>query len=142
MVGTSDPTLPEGNSSSLFADPYKMVLEPSISSLALSDRFQHLIVSTIERDVMQVGNEISRTELDSHADSPVVGRHAKILSYTGQTANVSGFTKDLGKCLSVPIVTAAVAYNDEYSGLTSILLIHNALYIKSMEHNLVPPFMI
>ena len=82
-----------------------------------------------------------RTELDSHADSPVVGRNSLIMADSGQTANVTGFTKDLGKCLSIPIVTAAIAYSDEYTNKTSIIIIHNALHIKSMEHNLIPPFM-
>ena len=83
----------------------------------------------------------SRTELDSYADSPVVGRNVLIISDSGQTANVTGFTKDLGKCMSIPIVTAAIAYSDEYNNKTSIIIVHNALHIKSMEHNLVPPFM-
>ena len=82
-----------------------------------------------------------RSELDSHADSPVVGRNALILYDSGQTANVTGFTKDLGKCMAIPIVTAAVAYSDEYTNNTSIIIIYNALHIKSMEHNLIPPFM-
>ena len=84
----------------------------------------------------------SRSELDSHADSPVVGRNVLIISDSGQRANVTGFTKDLGKCVSVPIVKAALAYTDEYSGTTSILMVNNALHIKSMENNLIPPFMI
>ena len=88
------------------------------------------------------GPSEGRTELDSHADSPVVGRNVIILSDSGQRANVTGFTEDLGKCMSVPIVTAAIAYTDEYTGLTSIIIIYNALHIKSMENNLVPPFMI
>ena len=56
--------------------------------------------------------------------------------------NVTGFTKDLGRCMSVPIVTAAIAYDHEYTGETSIIVIHNALYFKSMENNLIPPFAI
>ena len=80
--------------------------------------------------------------MDSHADSPVIGRNALILSDSGQKANVTGFTEDLGKCMSVPIVTAALAYTDEYTGTTSIIIVHNALNIKNMENNLIPPFMI
>ena len=65
----------------------------------------------VDREGESIG---SRTELDSHADSPVVGRNSLIISDSGQTANVTGFMKDLGKCLLIPIVTAAVAYSDEY----------------------------
>ena len=108
-------------------------------------QFQNHIVAAIENEIEENETEEwspSRTDLDSHADSPVVGRNVMILSYSGKTANVTGFTSDLGRCESVPIVKAAVAYDDEYSGETSILIIHNALYFKSMKHNLVPPFTI
>ena len=37
-------------------------------------------------------DEGSRTELDSHANMPVVGRHAYIISDTGRLADVSPFT--------------------------------------------------
>ena len=37
------------------------------------------------------------TELDSHADSPVVGKHCYILRSTGRKVNVSGFSDKLGK---------------------------------------------
>ncbi len=39
-------------------------------------------------------DEGSRTELDSHANMPVVGRHAYIISDTGRMADVSPFTPD------------------------------------------------
>ena len=108
--------------------------------LELSRRFQDHLIATMEMD--RGGESIEgRTELDSHADSPVVGRNVIILSDSGQTANVTGFTKDLGRCMSIPIVRAAVAYSDEYTNMTSIIIINNALHIKSMEHNLIPPFM-
>ena len=64
-----------------------------------------------------------------------------ILEDTRRTAKVSGFTSELGKPITVPIVTAAVAYDCEYSGMTYIMVIHNALYFKNMDVNLIPPFM-
>ena len=84
---------------------------------------------------------ISATELDSHADSPVVGRYCKILRWHEAKAKVSGFSDKLGAPLTVPIVTAAISYDCEYSGSTYIMVIHHALYIDDMEVNLVPPFM-
>ena len=61
---------------------------------------------------------VSATELDSHADSPLVDRYARILETTNNTALVSGFTSDLGKPIRVPIVIATVAYDCEYTGDT------------------------
>ena len=84
---------------------------------------------------------VTATELDSHADSPVVGKYAWILEDTGQRATVSGFTSNLGKPLTVPVVNAAVAYDCEFSGETCILVLCNTLHFKSMENNLIPPFM-
>ena len=55
---------------------------------------------------------------------------------------VSGFTIDLGKPLCVPVVNAVVAYDCEFTEETYILLIYNALHMKSMEVNLIPPFML
>ena len=54
---------------------------------------------------------------------------------------MSGFTSDLGKPLTVPVVNAAVAYDCEYTGETRIMVICNVLYFKNMEVNLIPPFM-
>ena len=43
--------------------------------------------------------------------------------------------------MTVPPVTAAVAYDCEYTGKTFILVIYNALYFRNMDTNLVPPIM-
>lgn len=84
----------------------------------------------------------SHSELDSHADSPVVGEDCVILEYTGKTVSVQGFTSELGKPLRVQVVNAAVAYDDEFTGQTHIMLIYNALYMPRMKCNLLPPFML
>ena len=85
---------------------------------------------------------MGRTDLDSHADSPVVGINSKILSHTGKYVNVWGFSKALGSKSKVPVVNAAVTYTCEYTGESVVLLINNALYFEDMKHNLIPPFMI
>ena len=84
---------------------------------------------------------LSRTELDSHADSPVVGRNAYILEYTAHTVNVHGFAEDLGNLQAIPVVHAIVAYDCPLTAHTYLLRIHNAIYIESMTVNLIPPFM-
>lgn len=108
--------------------------------MEFSPRFKSLIVAALTSDHSNEGVE-TRTELDSHADSPCVGRNAKIIEHTGKRVNVSGFTDSLGKRKSIPVVHAAVAYDDEYTGKTYILIIYNALYFEEMECNLLPPFM-
>ena len=83
----------------------------------------------------------SRTELDSHANMPVVGKHAYIIAGTGKKVDVSPFTPDY-KLLTVPLVDATVKYDNPYNGKTYILVLRNALYVPSMDHNLIPPFML
>ena len=81
----------------------------------------------------------SRTELDSHANMVVVGRHCLIIHKTGKTADVSAFTPDL-ESIEIPIVDAALVYYCPYTGKEYVLLLRNALYVPSMQHNLIPPF--
>eukprot|EP00957_Ditylum_brightwellii_P147108 11200993-Ditylum_brightwellii.AAC.1 len=57
----------------------------------------------------------SKTELDSHANMPVVGKHALILSHTGRVADVNPFTPGC-KSMHVPIVHAALKYECLYTG--------------------------
>ena len=44
---------------------------------------------------------------------------------------------------SVPIVGAMIIYDeDEYSGKLYFLVAHNVLYVESVDHNLIPPFIL
>ena len=49
----------------------------------------------------------SRTELDSHANMPVVGRNSYILSETGKVVDVKAFSPDF-ETMQIPIVDATV----------------------------------
>ena len=81
----------------------------------------------------------SRTELDSHANMVVVGRNCYVLQDTQRKANVSAFSPNY-ETLELPIVDAALAYYSPYDGKDYILVVRNALYVPSLEHNLIPPF--
>ena len=83
--------------------------------------------------------ELSRTELDTHANMPVVGRHALIVSESGMSVDVNPFTPAYPS-MKAPIVHAALQYDCPYIGETYILLIQNAIYVPSMKNNLLPPF--
>ena len=56
----------------------------------------------------------SRTELDSHANMPVIGMNAYILSTIGETVDVAPFTLDY-KPIRVELVDAALKYDCPYS---------------------------
>ena len=84
--------------------------------------------------------EVSRTELDSHANMVVVGQHAFIINNTGKTAEVSPFTSSYDALKNVPIVDAIIAFDCPITDKAYLLVCHNALYVSSMIHNLIPPF--
>ena len=86
------------------------------------------------------GTADPRSELDSHANMVVLGRHAFIFESAGRTCSVKPFSDEFGVASNIPIVDGAVAYDCPYSKQTFILIVRNALYIRSMEHNLIPPF--
>jgi len=82
----------------------------------------------------------SRMELDTHANMPVVGNKAYILSDTGRTASVSAYNPTYpSQC--IPIVDAAVLYQDPSQGREFILVLRNALHVPSMTNHLIPPFL-
>jgi len=81
----------------------------------------------------------SRTELDSHANMTVVGKHCYVLRDTGRKANVNAFTPEM-QATDVPIVDAAILYECPYSGKEYLLVIMNALHVPAMKNNLLPPF--
>ena len=83
----------------------------------------------------------SHMELDSHANMLVVGKHAYIIDKTGKKVDVSPFTPDY-KLLTVPLVDATVEYDNPYDGKIYILVLRISLYVPSMDHNLIPPFML
>ena len=80
------------------------------------------------------------TELDSHANMVVLGRFVTIIRRTGRSVDVQAFAEDVPTMKSVPIVDAVVAHDCPYTSTTTLLVFTNALYVPSMEHNLIPPF--
>lgn len=80
-----------------------------------------------------------RVELDSHADTCCVGNGVLVVNRTSRTVKVSPFLKSLGTVAKVPIVSAAIAYDDPNSGEVKIIIIHQALYFSEMNHCLICP---
>ena len=71
----------------------------------------------------------------------VVGKHTTIIEFTGKTVDVNAFSPDCNALQEVPIVDAMVKWSNPYRDDDHyLLLIKNALYVPSMENNLIPPF--
>ena len=72
----------------------------------------------------------------------VIGKHVFIFSHSGKYANVRAFTDEVKSIPKVPIVDAGIAYELPQSGQTYLLVVRNYLCVPSMEHNLIPPFIL
>ena len=102
----------------------------------------HKIVASMEVDMEIDSQEIwkeSRTESDSHANMPVVGREAFVVEQSGRMVEVSPFTPDY-KPIKVEVVNAVVQYDSPFDGKEYMLVIRNVLCVPSMNNNLIPPF--
>jgi hypothetical protein len=89
-----------------------------------------------KEDVVKSG----RAELDTHADTCGVNNVARILEFMGQVAEVSGFANSMQALQDIPIVKAALAYDDPNTGETIVLIINQALYFgKHMDDILLNP---
>ena len=100
--------------------------------------------TTDHKDEMSIEGENlggTRTELDSHANMLVVGRHAYIINFSGRKVDVRPFTPQY-KSMEAELVDAALLYECLYEGKSHILVIQNAIHVGSMENNLILPFIL
>ena len=79
-------------------------------------------------------------ELDSHANMVVIGRQGTTIQHTGKFSDVNAFATDVGMIPRVPIVGVFIAYSFPHSVEVLFIVARNALYIKGMDHNLFPTF--
>ncbi len=87
----------------------------------------------------EIATVTSRTELDTHANMPVVGKHSVILNDTGKSVEVNPFSPDYDP-LTVRLVDAIIKYDCPNDGISRLLIFRNALHVPSMTNNLIPPF--
>jgi hypothetical protein len=84
------------------------------------------------------GTDQGRSDLDSHADTCVVGSHYKVIEYTGETCNVHPFSDEYEPVKDVPIVHAGTAY-EHTTGETFILVACQALHLPRQQNALLCP---
>ena len=70
------------------------------------------------------------SQLDSHANMSVMGRHCHIIERSGLTANVNAFSQEVGCMNEVPIVDALIVYECPYTAKLYFLVARNLLYVK------------
>ena len=83
----------------------------------------------------------SQTDLDSHANMCVAGKYAFVLADSGTTSTVWAFSPDMD-AIETSILDCALEYDCTYTNKTYILVAHNAIYVPTIYHNLIPPFLL
>jgi hypothetical protein len=79
-------------------------------------------------------------EMDTHADTCVVGPNFVILHYTSRECDVSPYTEVYESVKAVPIVSGATAWTDEGTGLTYILVVNEGLWmLDTVTASLINP---
>ena len=68
--------------------------------------------------------EENPTDMDSHADTCVVGKNAIIVHKLDKQVNVTGFDPSQGKVKNLYLLSAALAYEYPTSGEATILMVH------------------
>ena len=92
-----------------------MIVGWDLPVLAPNTHLKLRIASTLAKigdvQVSGVYNGELCTELDSHANMCVLGRHCYILSESGRNVDVGAFTESTGGLNKVPIVDAILTYD-------------------------------
>ena len=79
-------------------------------------------------------------ELDSHADTCVLGINFTILEYSGRVCDVYPYSQEYSAIKDIPIVRGATAVQCQETGETYILIINEGLwYGDKLDHSLVNP---
>jgi hypothetical protein len=90
--------------------------------------------------VASVGRKDKETtlELDSHADTSILGGGALVVADFNEPVNVQGYDPSLGT-KTYRTITGAVGYCDPTNGRNFHLVIHQAIYIPDLDHHLLSP---
>ena len=111
-------------------DKSRLICTIHVQPIASNNRMLSSFTST--------GGSDPRTELDSHADTCVLGKNALIVHDFGRPMKVSGYDKRQGT-RTLSTVGGVIGYEDQTSGRRYMLQIDQALHLPHMEHNLLCP---
>ena len=70
----------------------------------------------------------------------VLGNNCNVVEHTERSVEFRPFSKDCDTQSLVPIAHAIVKCTCEVTDHVHCLMFMNALYVPSMNHNLIPPF--
>jgi hypothetical protein len=99
-----------------------------VSSLRRRVSRSNVLSNTIPREPV-----CSMLEMDTHADTCVLGPNFIILHYTGRECDVSPYSEVYESVKAVPIVKGATAWTDEETGSTYIIVVNQGLWMPDTE---------
>ena len=115
---------------------------PSRHSRRLSrilSSIRHPAASNAKRKPSSLPPE-GRIELDSHADTIILGANCVILSHTGQSCEVMPYSDTYDAITNVPVVTGATLWTSPHDGDEYILIFNESLWMgNTLQHTLVNP---
>ena len=79
-------------------------------------------------------------ELDTHADTTVLGSNCVVLSYTGKECKVSPYSSQYEAVRNIPVVMGATVWTNVADGTAYLLIFHESLWMSDkLDHTLVNP---
>ena len=81
-----------------------------------------------------------RVELDSHADTTVLGSNCVVLAYTGKECEVSPYADEYDAIRNIPIVMGATVWTNSHDGAPILHIFNKALWMGDrLHHTLINP---
>ena len=79
-------------------------------------------------------------ELDTHANTTMLGSNCVVLSYTGKEYKVSPYSSQYEAVQNVTVVTGAMVWTNAADGTAYLLIFHESLWMcDKLDHTLVNP---
>ena len=111
-----------------------------ISRVVSSTRQPHSDSKQFQQHHSQELLTSGRIELDSHADTIVLGSNCVILHHTGKVCEVSPYSDDYEAIKNVPVVCGATLWTDTVDNQEYILVFNESLWMgDSLTHSLINP---
>ena len=81
-----------------------------------------------------------RVEMDSHADTTVLGSKCVVLAYTGKECEVSPYADEYDAIRNIPVVAGATVWTNSQDGVPILLVFNEALWMGDrLHHTLINP---
>ena len=115
-------------------------LRSYVSRVVSSTRRPHSNSKQLQRFRSQELPTSGRIELDSHADTIVLGSNCVVLHHTGKVCEVSPYSDDYEAIKNVPVVCGATLWTDTVDNQEYILVFNESLWMgDSLTHSLINP---